>query len=427
MVEFPFITLTPTSDPNSSLWCGLTHGFFLTFSFSSPLFLCARTLVHEGLVRGLIAYGALAASTVLFLFCIFSGQVELLQVWSDWEPFLYGFGFFLTLQVTVNLLRGPRQFSFPFLISTIVFGSLCNPPLILPVTRFIMRGEMLNVNSFPYLIGVFIGLLGFGMLGAVVGLRSFQWFILYVSNAKPKVAQLVSTAFAFIPKTFSTGESLSGSSNPGFESQDPRSATDNGLRSSIMWDFSPQSQALALRRASNFLLVLNLGLLITGCTQYTWRAFVQYPFEFTTYYKMQRQFGVYDTGIRYRERNLPVSRHNPVDRYIQDRSLNYLDEKGENTQPPLTLLQQNEIYLRYKKHIFQRINQFFINRRITFRTPHERLISSDQIHTMRAYQSMYGDKNEALSMSNSGDIRFKELKNNIKGLPKFSYVRPSTD
>lgn len=428
MVEFPFLTLIPTDDPASSFWCGLSHGFCLTFAFSSPSFLCARTFIHEGFNRGVVAYTVFASSVVLFLSCIFTGQVQIVQWWSDWEPFLYVFGFFLTLQVTAHLLRGARRMSFSLLLAVISVGALSNPPLIFPVTRFIMRGEMMDVATTPYLLGVFLSVVVFGMLVAVLVVRSLQWFFVGVTAVKPKLVQSTSYFTSFMPGGAGNSEGV-GTNEPGESSQ-----------ASLGWDFSPQTRALALRKASNVLLFLNLGLLMTGCAQYSWRSFVQYPFEFTRNYNMQRNFSAFDTGIRHREHPLPVNRHSSVDQFIQDRSRNYSDEGGESTRGVLTLVQKNEIYLRHKKHLFQRLNKLFTRQRVTFRTPYERLMGVEQVHAMRSYQAMY-DQDELPnifgasfsldSTTKNSQVDFdgspKNLRNDKKGSPKFSYVRPSTD
>jgi hypothetical protein len=90
----------------------------------------------------------------------------------------------------------------------------------------------------------------------------------------------------------------------------------------------------------------------------------------------------------------------------------------------MTFILSLMIDIRYKKHIFQRINKFFVRNRVAFRTPNERQLSREQIHTMNAYNSMYGDKNRS-EIENTAN--WKPVKNTTKGSPKSSYVRSSTD
>ncbi len=352
---------------------GLTHAFFSALPVSPPLFICLRRLLIQGVPAGIASYLATAIGETFFLFFILFGFRDLIQFWYDWEPILYFLGIALTCSILFEFSQDYRlqkisidqtqtliqifgiHFVLMFLNPVVAFNST-QFPLSIETTR-----TWFPMATTAYLSGFFIGLFGFSCLFGFVFLFLKNWF------------QAISL------KPYGT----------------------------------------FMRPLNRWLIILGLSLIFNVTGKYTWHLFIQYPAETfasslerlnlfsnenTSSPSIVRHFHGFDSSIRNRERNLPVSRYFPVETFKQRRIW--------NDKPPLTEAQTQDAYFRYNIHYINKFSKFINEKRQNLRTPFSLKKSLEQINRLKQVKQDYFTLLKAQPILNKG-----------KGNPTFSYTQ----
>lgn len=344
---------------------------------------------------------------------------EWIQIWYAIEPFLALIGFLLTWKILTSerfatsreVFRGgsaPQKKLNTFFIH--FFLGLTNPAQHWGFGRVIFAGPdlfLIGQNSFSVciyslaflLISAFF-LLWFWPLCMTRLLDSFLFLSRLITN-------LQTSDFAFISSsgTRSSSKTFPGLAEPIlnlqkifnrfplFQPQSQPWSGDDELRSSP--NQAREGQKLRRdgskpRRGMNFNFLfqsLILGTALAGAMQYSWRFLSQYSFELLyrssafdasertsllsekssgtdslrarTGSSILRNFPSFDTNIRHRDKNLPVSRHQPIESLNSRRIL--------SNKSPLTPEQKSEAYVKWNSNSFNRIQNAFVRQIILSR------------------------------------------------------------
>ena len=434
------LSLVPltTPGPNASFWYGIKQSFWTTFSLSSPCFICAWILNQEGWRRGFFAYLSLAAASVFFQWMLISGHYTPLAYWSELEPFLYGASFFLLLTVYANCLNSSpsvragsgsgeglgtgagtgasipigirKQGSesvFPFFV--IFIGSLANPPLTLPFTRFIMRTELFEAADFSwaYLLGIGIGTVGLGLAGSWLAVRSARYGILAFTNIRRKSIREALRTWDRRPDWFLGRVWVS-------MEAEKREVP-------LPWDFTAEARNRSLDTTCRYMMYFGIALLIKGLLTYHHATFRTYPLEYVNNQKLwqralyggrekyifgkQRRWRWKTTGVRKYRTPLKTRRKDQALKFVRVKRKERKDKGvelgyGKRTRRfgdkslQLRPMEVRSIVLRHRAFPLSKLHKSLTRKRIAFRTPKQRRISIDQIKAMRLHIDQYGQPNE---------------------------------
>jgi hypothetical protein len=152
-----------------------------------------------------------------------------------------------------------------------------------------------------------------------------------------------------------------------------------------------------MRKANQFLVLTSLSLIFAVAASKTWHL-VYYPLEnfFPLFQKAGsflpldfskingfRKFLIYDTGIRERDRNLPSSRHIPME-FLRERRI----WAGKE---PFTDTQMKDFYFRFHAHSINRLGDLIQKTKVTQRTPFLDRTSKEQLEHLIEMKESYQD------------------------------------
>lgn len=399
---------------------GLFHGLVFSLPFSAPVLICIYRFLVEGTIAGSLATAGTILGQICFLSFILGNFRSIIQFWYTAEPFLACAGFAITFKIAADFFSGPGQnkvrsignfnsFQFaakskipPEMVS--IFGlnfllMFLNPAMPATSSRIVLAsGALLPLTESFQLSSVY----NFGFFITAAFCISVLWPIVFLG-----FIQFLNRGVAFTGTAATTVMGILGGT---------------GSQTSPATQVSQSSYSFQPR----FLTFLIVGCVISGALHYSWRLFTQYPVEavlsqpglsFST-----REFPSFDSNIRHRDKNLPVDRHTPIEKMNARRTL--------SGRPSLSEEQKSDAYFKFNSFFVNGLEQNFENNLIASRTTGnsgtDLRRNYDEIDYLQKVKQQFNETSYLLDTQDTGtslNVGPRNLENNTKGKPKFSYIR----
>ena len=382
---------------------GFYHGLAFSFPFSVPVLVCLGRLLLEGFFAGFFAILGTLVGQLCFFFLILNGSGPTRNVvyfWYTIEPFLAFIGFVLCFKLATDFMSGSRNRSISILNKKSGFAQ---NELVIFFSSFLLMFVNPAMNSTASRV-----ILAAGSLFDDSSLTSLPYILVFILTVFVFVLFIWPLAITLIVSKGNFPDRFSRFSSACLPS--------DGIFTSSPGPIQFVSEA---RPFVSFFLV---GCLMSGCFQYSWRLFTQYPASFIDREGQTawvREFPSFDSNIQHRDKNLPLDRHLPVDKMNSRRVL--------SGRPPLSEQQKADASLKFQSFFLNSLEEKIENNFLKYRSKTDNVTSSSS--EISSFLLMLKSQGRSFSFfdSNLQDLssRFspRVLENNTKGKPKYSYIR----
>jgi len=425
MNEFILTTISNKVSPLESCILACFHAFFFSLPICPPNILCLVNLNCKGGIKGGFSYLSASISQTVFITLIIFGSYNIIQLWYDFEPFIFLFGCIITFQIIcasftgspasltpssdLSAFSGGYAFSYasgsrinaltdahvktlksfsPYeRVDTKTFTKqlmlifvlqLCNPVCLFQPTRYVTSFEIHFPGS-----------------SAIMYLLCFCIAMFFFSTIIGSIISITLNKF-YVGLPVATGENKS---------------------------------TRSVKPDENLIAFFMSTLLFTGLSKYSWRIFVQYPPDaIGNYFNLQeltRELPSRDSGIRRRfidnpsigrPRRIPIEEFSEALQVMREEKSSksekvnmYFDEESKRS--------REQVIVRFKSHFINRFINKVNETRVFLRTPFTHTKTAEQIEYLKPSVNQHQD--------NTIDADFIEntLNNNKKkGKPKHGYI-----
>lgn len=382
---------------------GFFHGLAFSFPVSVPVLVCLGRLLLEGFFAGFFAILGTLVGQLCFFFLILNGTGPTRNVvyfWYTIEPFLAFIGFVLCFKLATDFMSGSRNRSISILNKK---SGFTQNELVIFLSSFLLMFVNPAMNSTASRV-----ILAAGSLFDESSVTTVPYILVFILTVFVFVLFIWPLAITLIVSKGSLPDRFSRFSSACWPS--------DGVFTSSPGPIQFVSEA---RPFVSFLLV---GCLMSGCFQYSWRLFTQYPASFIDREGQTawvREFPSFDSNIQHRDKNLPLDRHLPVDKMNSRRVL--------SGRPPLSEQQKADASLKFQSFFLNSLEEKIENNFLKYRSKTDNVTSSSS--EISSFLLMLKSQGRSFSFfdSNLQDLssRFspRVLENNTKGKPKYSYIR----